>query len=401
MKTFLALMFAAAAASAQPLPYVNVSNVSLPEGTDQPSQAIFKVTFSAPLASSYKITYQLHNETTSANDYQTPSPASLTVPAGATSASIAIPIVPDRTPEPDEIFTLLVTSPMAEPYSANHPLAICTILNDDYALTPAFLRAAAGTRPELTFDIGNPALSARNISFFSSAPSIVKAPLNVTVPPNMTKISIPFNALLPGSATVDALVGVSFVAEARIEVYEATSFRFDPASVSVARNAEQTIRVSFNPPVTQPQTVVLAIGGSAVLDFPSIINVPAGGVTEVKFKGVVPGRGEITFGAQSLGIAAALPVEVTDTPPPSIDSVSPAWGLAGTRVTIAGANFGSQCTVAFGDASAVVETRSASSLVVVAPNGTGAVDVKVTCGTAGATKSRAFTYGTVRRRASH
>lgn len=107
------------------------------------------------------------------------------------------------------------------------------------------------------------------------------------------------------------------------------------------------------------QTVVLAIGGSAVLD---------GGVT--------------------------------DTPPPSIASVSPAWGLAGTRVTLAGANFGSQCAVVFGDASAVVETRSASSLVVAAPNGTGAVDVKVTCGNASATQSRAFTYGLPRRRAS-
>ena len=92
----------------------------------------------------------------------------------------------------------------------------------------------------------------------------------------------------------------------------------------------------------------------------------------------------------------ALPFTVTTPAGPSLTSLSPASGLAGTAVTITGANFGATqgaSTVTFNGTAATPTTWSASSIVVPAPSGAATGNVVVTVGGV-ASNGLLYTFGT-------
>ncbi len=80
--------------------------------------------------------------------------------------------------------------------------------------------------------------------------------------------------------------------------------------------------------------------------------------------------------------------------PVTVSSVSPTTGSAGTSVTITGANFEANCTVAFGSADATnVTVQSSTQLTCDAPSGSGAVTITITNPDGGTgSLSSAFTF---------
>lgn len=95
-----------------------------------------------------------------------------------------------------------------------------------------------------------------------------------------------------------------------------------------------------------------------------------------------------------VGVAACSGEKGEDsTAAPVIDSVSPAIATAGTDVTIAGENFGSDGIVSFGSVSATTQSWTATSIVATVPSGAfpGARDVEVTTPLGGGSNAFAFT----------
>ncbi|HZV01879.1 MAG TPA: IPT/TIG domain-containing protein [Planctomycetota bacterium] len=84
----------------------------------------------------------------------------------------------------------------------------------------------------------------------------------------------------------------------------------------------------------------------------------------------------------------------TGANPVTVSSISPTSGSAGTSVTITGANFEANCTVAFGSADATnVSVQSSTQLTCDAPSGSGVVTITITNPDGGTgSLSSAFTF---------
>jgi hypothetical protein len=88
-----------------PPPSITIEDVKVSDSGSTPS-AVFTISLSAPSSNAVTVSYQTADGTaTAGSDYQAQS-GTLTIPAGATSATISIPIVADTLVEPDETFTV-------------------------------------------------------------------------------------------------------------------------------------------------------------------------------------------------------------------------------------------------------------------------------------------------------
>jgi hypothetical protein len=119
-----------------------------------------------------------------------------------------------------------------------------------------------------------------------------------------------------------------------------------------------------------------AVVSDTVIDVPSMPAGPAGAASVVVTtpNGASPANNLFTYYA-----------------PPTITTISPTSGPAGTSVTITGSNFGGRVTVAFGaNQAASFSVNSATSITAIAPAGTGTVLLTVT--TPGGSATATFTY---------
>jgi hypothetical protein len=373
---------------------VRIDDIAIAEGNGGTTPAVFNVKLSAPAGSDLVLGYQLIGGTaTAGEDYLAPAGGMLSIPAGTTSVPLAVSIVGDRVPEPDETFRLQVAW-------FTPAVATCTILNDDTALMPDFLRMARGTRAVLTFDTGNPVPAATSVIVSASSPGVVAVPSAVTLPAGSARIAIPLDALTPGEIVVRAAAG-NVSAQALVDVVESTTLRVAPASIIVAEGEEETVHLSFAPPIAAPHAVTLLASGPGAISFPSSVVIPAGGSADVTLRGTAAGLVAINVSAADLLTAVPLFAQIVSAGAPEIGVIAPSSGQAGTPVTISGARFSDRCSVRFGPEPAMVEGRHVTTLVAIAPaNVAGTVDVTVTCGALQATKARAFTYPSPRHRAA-
>jgi hypothetical protein len=96
-----------------------------------------------------------------------------------------------------------------------------------------------------------------------------------------------------------------------------------------------------------------------------------------------------------------LNVNVLEAASPSIVSITPASGpsAGGTRITILGANFRSDCTVKLGALFASVVSVDPSSIVAVTPpHESGFADVSVQCGNHATSAADGFQFTAARKR---
>jgi hypothetical protein len=134
-------------------------------------------------------------------------------------------------------------------------------------------------------------------------------------------------------------------------------------------------------------------------------DVPAASVTRVsrwKLQVVVPkhAAGAVTVSVASrFGRSRAVAADrYTFLAPPTVDSIAPATGPAGTRITITGTGFRKPAQVKFGEVRGVRLFRKDTSTILVtvpaqpAGSSPGPVDVTVTTAYGAATKAGGFTY---------
>ncbi|BDI31658.1 hypothetical protein CCAX7_37090 [Capsulimonas corticalis] len=136
-------------------PPMSISSASLSEGNSGVKNMIFTVTLASPSAAAAQVSYTTANGTAAAGSDYTATSGTLIIPAGQTSATIAVPILGDTVPEPDETFTVNLSNAVGATLIGGQ--GVGTIVNDDsapvnapviYSFTPA--GGAAGTVVTIT-----------------------------------------------------------------------------------------------------------------------------------------------------------------------------------------------------------------------------------------------------------
>ena len=116
-----------------PHPGIAIGNVSITEGNSGTKNASFTVTLSAASGRTIKVNYATANGTATAGSDYVSTSGTLTIPAGSTSGTIAVPIKGDTTVEPDETFFVNLTSPINVYITGSQ--GVGKILNDDTAVS--------------------------------------------------------------------------------------------------------------------------------------------------------------------------------------------------------------------------------------------------------------------------
>ncbi|MBA2956275.1 hypothetical protein GON03_18205 [Nocardioides sp. MAH-18] len=113
------------------LPVASIADVSVPEGTGGTSTARLTVSLSSTPSSPVQLSWATSDWTAvSPEDYATAS-GTLTIPAGESSGTLSVDLVPDATDEPDESFTVALSSAVGA--TIGDGTASVTIGDDDDA----------------------------------------------------------------------------------------------------------------------------------------------------------------------------------------------------------------------------------------------------------------------------
>jgi Tol biopolymer transport system component len=112
------------------LPQVSVGNASVAEGNTKTRQLRFAVTLSKPSPAPTSVTYATLPGTATTADY-TAKTGVVTIPAGATTASVPVPVKGDTASEPNETFSLVLAAPQGA--TLRRSIGTGTITNDDPA----------------------------------------------------------------------------------------------------------------------------------------------------------------------------------------------------------------------------------------------------------------------------
>ncbi|MBI1324361.1 S8 family serine peptidase, partial [bacterium] len=92
-------------------PAISIANASRSEGNSGSSDLIFTVTMSNPADAPVSVQYATSNDSAIAGSDYLATAGTLTIPAGATSATIAVPILGDTVVEADETLLVTLTNP--------------------------------------------------------------------------------------------------------------------------------------------------------------------------------------------------------------------------------------------------------------------------------------------------
>ena len=121
------ITFAAATGSTQPT--ISISDVSINEGNTGTTNAVVTLTLSAASSSTVTVDYATANGTASAGIDYTAASGTATFASGTTSTTISITVNGDTTVEPNETFSVNLTSPVNA--TVADAQAVVTIANDD------------------------------------------------------------------------------------------------------------------------------------------------------------------------------------------------------------------------------------------------------------------------------
>jgi hypothetical protein len=382
-------------------PDLIVDDVNLVEGNSGLKNAVFTVRLTSKLNAYYDFSWSTSDGTArSGSDYNARSNGA-SIPSGATSTTITVPVIGDTAVEPNETFSVRV-SPYYSSANQLKPTGICTILNDDASLSPATLSIAKGSTSSLLVDIGQPTNSAPTLTLSSSDRSVATVPPTLTLSSAGARFEVPVTGVAAGSAVISvglpaALGGGTLTAS--IGVYEGANLVFAPKSISAPIGSTTTISVSAEPPLTAPLFVALSVLDGSIADVGPSVTIPAGGSATFTVKGLKAGATSLRaqLPPQNGAVTLYVAVNVAEAPStPSLTGVQPASGpiAGGTNVTVDGAKLSPDCTLSFGGAPATnVGFVSGSSITATTPaHAAGSVDVSLNCSGATSTLTNAFTY---------
>ncbi|HTY39447.1 MAG TPA: Calx-beta domain-containing protein [Bacteroidota bacterium] len=112
-----------------PIPTISINNISVLEGDDGTTDAVFTVSLSAPSGRTIQVDYSTQDNTAiEGGDYFGVS-GTLVIPAGESSGSITVQVIGDTQIEPNETFYVSLHRPIN--VSITNSQGVCTILDDD------------------------------------------------------------------------------------------------------------------------------------------------------------------------------------------------------------------------------------------------------------------------------
>jgi CSLREA domain-containing protein len=121
-------------APAPVIPTLSINDVTVPEGNSGTTNALFTVTLSTASNQTVTVVAQTANGTAQAgSDYTTVGPTKVTFSPGTTTQSIAVPVLGDNAVEPNETFTVKLSTPTNATIRRDQGTG--TITNDDVAPT--------------------------------------------------------------------------------------------------------------------------------------------------------------------------------------------------------------------------------------------------------------------------
>jgi len=199
------------------LPELSVGNASVVEGNASTRQLRFTVTVSKPSAAATSVAYSTASGTaTSGNDFNAKS-GILTVPAGATSALIAVPVRGDQVGEGNENFTVTLSNPQSA--VLRRATGTGTITNDD-SVTGTAVRVSVGNASLVEGDSTARVLRFA-VTLSAASPTATKVNYaTVLGTANGTDITAKSGTLNVAKNVTSALVSISVKADEGIEPNE-------------------------------------------------------------------------------------------------------------------------------------------------------------------------------------
>lgn len=220
-------------------PKVSVADAAAAEGTGAAGQVALPVTLSAVSGRTVTVPYTVQPGTAAAPEDLDASAGTLTIPAGGTGATVAVPTVGDDVDEPDETFTVTLGTPTAATVQAG--TATGTVVNDDTPVASITgVAQAEGTGQEPTAFPFTVTLS------------------NASVRPLGVRVS---------TADVQARAGGDYTAVSEVVTF-APGERSRTVVVPVAADAEDEPDEAFSVSLSEPAGVTLgtATALGAILD---------------------------------------------------------------------------------------------------------------------------------------
>jgi hypothetical protein len=405
----MALVLVAAAPIAADPTSISVSSVTVTEGSGGGTvNATFEITLSpAPSTASVDVGYATADGTAQQPSDYKPESGTLTFAIGETSKEVTVEVRSDDVWEPDESFTLNVTSPVG------NPSGTATIVDDDDASVsiddPSFPEGNSGeSNGSFAVTLSKPASAPVNVvwverSGTASNPADYEFPSQSSTltfaPGEQTKsiaVTIKGDTIVEGNETIlvelrepSSALGTVRIAKAQgvgtivDDDGAAPVVGFDPASLSLTEGASGELRVRLDRASSQTISVnVTSVGGTATqgIDYDGIttILIFAPGETSktvpvtTRQDGIDENDETFTVGLSnpsnaSIGAGTATVTIVDDDPLPQLaisgpaTVTEPASGASGTALTFTVSltpASGRPVTVAFGTANGSAQAGS-------------------------------------------
>jgi parallel beta-helix repeat protein len=216
-----------------PLPTLAIADTSVSEGNAGTTPASFTVTLSAAAAQNVTVAYASANGTATApSDYAAAS-GTVTFPPGQTTRSVVVSVVGDTTLEPNETFTVSLSSPAGATIADGQ--ATGTIQNDDLpvlAVADASVTEGTGGTTPASFVVTLSAASAQNVTVgYATASGTATSPADFTAASGIVTF--------PPSTTARTVV-VSVVGDAAVEGDEAFTVALSAPSGATIADGQAT-----------------------------------------------------------------------------------------------------------------------------------------------------------------
>lgn len=240
-------------------------------------------------------------------------PAFITVPAGQTSAPIAVSA---NTPG-----TAVITASL-NGTSASSTITVTPNLPTIVSLLPPTTSINLGATGTLTVTISAVQSSATTIQVTASPSGLVTVPATVTVPAGQLTTTVPVTATALGTAMVHVSLNSS-MAESAVQVTPPPPAIVSllPSPLPLVVGASGTLTVTLNAGQLANTEVALSANPSATVQIPAIVTVPAG-QTSASFtvSGLVVGSAMVTASLNGTTKQALIQVQ---PPPPQVISLLP------------------------------------------------------------------------------
>ncbi len=316
-------------------------------------------------------------------------------------------------PDPNSIAAVLGTAGSAPVYSAGAGTLTTPYAADDdggylrwrlfayYQAGPIVLGSGAGAASQLAFIIqpsatvaGSPITPAIQVAIEDGTGTVVTA--------SSASVTLAVGAgagVLAGTTTIAAVNGVATFSDLHLDTAgSGYTLIAGAGALSTATSSAFTIATPGPPAITSFTPAAAGIGASVTISGTSLV-----GVTSVSFNGAAA---TITGSAEPTQVTATVPATATSgplsltasggaatsatafvvVPPPTISSVTPGSGGAGTVVTIMGSNLATVTAVAFNGTAATFSVNGAGTQIT-ATVPSGATDGPITVTTLGGAAS--------------